>query len=222
VLPDVTVFKLTLAGATIGIDMSPILLGLLVILAVAIIAVVLRRTNQDRVIAVTVDIPLGGIGRLTFNSDREVARLAHQAWLELMTRKAGLPLDEENDVIEEVLNSWYELFRELRTIAKAVPPPNLRTKNARTLVSTLVRALNDGLRPPLTKWQARFRSWYAEGRKDHPGQDPQTIQRGYPHYDDLMADLRRVNGDLRAFADALHLIAQRAQADAAGSPKESA
>jgi hypothetical protein len=189
--------------------MSPLLFGLLVALVGVLVVVLLVRTSKERVVAIVVDIPLGGIGRVTINTDREVARLAHQAWIELITRKAGLPLDEDNDVIEEVFNSWYELFRELRTIARAVPSSSLRTANARQLLDTLVKALNGGLRPALTRWQARFRAWYAAERQARPADQPQEIQRDFPQYADMMSDLKTVNEQLMQFATALHTIAQR-------------
>ena len=40
--------------------------------------------------------------------DDEVARIAHQAWAELVTRKAGIQVDDD-DVIVEVYDSWYRL-----------------------------------------------------------------------------------------------------------------
>ena len=218
----IRLFQLTVAGASVSVDVHPIVALLLLGILLAVLLVWWRRSDRDRVVAITVDIPLGGIGRLTVNSDREVARLAQQAWLEIMTRKAGVPIDEDNDVIVEVLDSWYELFRQLRQIAKEVPPPSIRTKHARELVRTLVDALNRGMRPVLTKWQARYRAWLAaeEAKPSSSGKPPQDLQRRYPEYDAMMTDIKRVNGQLRQFADALYQLAQRAQAEAAASDGE--
>ena len=212
-------FELTIAGASVSLNVHPVVGALLLIGLVAVGFVVWRRSDRDRIVAITVDIPLGGIGRLTVNSDREVARLAQQAWIEIMTRKAGVAIDEDNDVVVEVLNSWYELFRQLRQIAKEVPPPSIRTKHARELVKTLVEALNKGMRPVLTRWQARYRAWLAaeQAKPASSGKAPQEIQRQYPEYEAMMADIKRVNGQLRSFADALYQLAQRAQAEAAAT-----
>lgn len=212
---DVRVFSISVAGSTLSIDVHPLVLIAILVLVVLLVALAARRSIDERVVEVTVSIPLGGIGKLRISADREVARLAHQAWIELVTRKAAIPIDEANDVVEEVFNSWYELFRELRAITKSVPASTLRSKNARDLVDTLVRALNDGLRPPLTRWQARFRSWYATERQGRPGEEPQAIQRDYPLYAEMMAEIRSVNADLGRFAEALHAIAQRAREAAA-------
>jgi len=205
--PDIELLRLTIAGTTIDVDMNVIVLVLLVAVGFALMLVALRRSRQDRVICVNVDIPLGGIGRVTVKSDRDVACIAQQAWIEIVTRKAGLPIDEENDVVDEILSSWYELFRELRVLAKSVPAGSLRTRNARDAVDLLVRALNDGLRPALTRWQARFRAWYAEERKHRPKEEPQLVQRDFPGYAEMIGDIKTVNGQLRQFADALRIIA---------------
>jgi len=208
-------FSFSMPGISLQIAVDPVAL-VLVVLAIAIVSLMVARTYGDRTVEVTVDIPLGGLGRLTFNADREVARLAHQAWIELATRKAGIPFDEEHDVVEEVFNSWYDLFKELRRLSKSVPPPSLRTKHARILIKTLVDAMNLGLRPVLTHWQARHRAWLVAERKRLNGEweDPQVTQRRYPYYEEMLVDIRAVNGKLRAFADALDQIAQRATKEA--------
>ena len=141
--------------------------------------------------------------------DTETWRVAHQAWVEIKSRKVGLPFEEGLDVIVEVYNSWYQLFSVLRDLAKSIPADRLRDCDATSnLVALLMKALNDGLRPHLTKWQARFRRWYdlelaKEGNRE---MSPQEIQRSFPEYDELVADLRSVNQEFVRFADALEKI----------------
>jgi hypothetical protein len=48
--------------------------------------------------------------------DTETRRIAHQAWVEIKSRKVGLPFEEGLDVIVEVYNSWYQLFGVLRDL----------------------------------------------------------------------------------------------------------
>lgn len=132
-------------------------------------------------------------GTVTIRPDHEVIRIAHQAWVELVTRKVGLPFDEENDVIVEVYNSWYEVFREIRALAKGIPAEKMRTsEDANLLVQTLIETLNNELRPHLTRWQAKFRKWYGSVSNQEGG-SPQEIQRMYPEYSALVSDLKRVN-----------------------------
>jgi len=141
--------------------------------------------------------------------DTETRRVAHQAWVEIKSRKVGLPFEEGLDVIVEVYNSWYQLFGVLRDLAKSIPADRLQDcEDTRKLVALLMRALNEGLRPHLTRWQAKFRRWYdaAIANEDNKAKSPQEVQRLYPHYDELVADLRKVNGEFVQFADSLEKI----------------
>lgn len=141
--------------------------------------------------------------------DTETRRVAHQAWVEIKSRKVGLPFEEGLDVIVEVYNSWYQLFGVLRDLAKSIPADRLQDcEDTRNLVALLMRALNEGLRPHLTKWQAKFRRWYDSevASEDHKGRSPQEIQRLYPEYGELVADLRKVNEEFVRFADSLEKI----------------
>src|SRR5205807_2700637 len=111
-------------------------------------------------------VQLGGIGTVKIRPSYEDIQVAHQAWIELVTRKAALPFEERNDVIAEVYDSWYALFREMRNLTKTIPAERVRgSKDTQALVRLLVDALNHGLRPHLTKWQARFRRWYEQAEK---------------------------------------------------------
>ncbi|MBZ5499152.1 MAG: hypothetical protein LAP85_22360 [Acidobacteriia bacterium] len=141
--------------------------------------------------------------------DTETRRIAYQAWVEIKSRKVGLPFEEELDVIVEIYDSWYQLFGVLRDLAKGIPADQLlECEDTRNVVTLLMKALNEGLRPHLTRWQARLRRWYdAELAKDeNRGVSPQDIQRRYPQYDELVADLRKVNEDFVRFADSLEKV----------------
>lgn len=141
--------------------------------------------------------------------DTETWRVAHQAWVEIKSRKVGLPFEEGLDVIGEVYNSWYQLFAVLRDLAKSIPADTLRDCDAtRNLVALLMKALNEGLRPHLTKYQARFRRWYDLELTKHENQEksPQEIQKNFPEYDKLVADLRSVNQEFVRFAEDLEKI----------------
>lgn len=80
--------------------------------------------------------------------DTETRRIAHQAWVEIKSRKVGLPFEEGADVIVEVYNSWHQLFGVLRDLAKSIPADRLQDcEDTRKLVALLMKALNEGLRP---------------------------------------------------------------------------
>lgn len=141
--------------------------------------------------------------------DTETRRVAHQAWIEIKSRKVGLPFEEGLDVIVEVYNSWYQVFGVLRDLAKSIPADRLEhCDDTRNVVALLMKALNEGLRPHLTRWQAKFRRWYdAElANEQNKGKSPQDIQKQYPQYGELVADLRKVNDEFVRFADSLHQV----------------
>lgn len=69
--------------------------------------------------------------------------------------------------------------------------------------------LNDGLRPHLTKWQARFRRWCSKAESDDQfaGMSPQDIQKNFPNYKELTADLKQMNDYLKEYTNAIRMIA---------------
>jgi hypothetical protein len=166
------------------------------------------RSPTSRLSVVEAEVQLGGIGRVKLRPHYEDIQVAHKAWVELVTRKAALPFDKDHDVINEVYNSWYALFQEMRSLAKSIPADRVRaSKDTRELVRLLVDALNNGLRPHLTKWQAKFRHWYEEALKEGAQKSPQEIQRDFPQYQELVDELVNVNKQLVDYADVIRRIA---------------
>jgi hypothetical protein len=158
--------------------------------------------------AVELNIQLGDIGNVTIRPNHEIMRVAHQGWVEIITRKAGLSFDEEHDVIIEVYDSWYKLFKEFRDLTKSIPAEKIRENDdARKAMDVFIRALNGGLRPHLTCYQAKFRRWYENASTKHPDKTPQEIQKMYPGYEELVNDLKRVNSQMLSFGEALRTIA---------------
>ncbi|MFC1968163.1 hypothetical protein ACFLVX_02080 [Chloroflexota bacterium] len=194
---------------SLTIDVGPLLILLVVALASWIIIYYLIRGRIRWPSVVEANIRLGGIGEVKIRPSYEDIQIAHKAWVELVTRKAALPFDEQHDVIYEVYDSWYDLFQEMRALAKAIPAEKVRSsKSTRDLVHLLVDALNNGLRPHLTRWQARFRVWYDQALSKNPGKCPQDIQRVFPQYKELVEDLLTVNKQLVEYADFIKRIAQ--------------
>ncbi len=69
-----------------------------------------------------------------------------------------------------------------------------RNSDLRRLYDLLIDVLNRGLRPHLTRWQTRFRRWYAGEAERRQGDTPQDIQRSFPDYAELVSSLREANG----------------------------
>ncbi len=125
--------------------------------------------------------------------DKEVV---YQTWVEMATRKVGMAIDLENDVIVEVYNSWYDFFNIVRNYIKEMPINKL--DGSLDLIDKLLLILNGGLRQHLTSWQAKFRKWYEfeKDNDDSANLSPQDIQKKYPLYNELSTDLLKVNAEL--------------------------
>lgn len=177
--------------------------GFLLILLVIVVVIVISRVIKSKnkipvdVIPVSMKYSMGG-AEIEYSILRDYTNIeiAHRIYIELITRKAAVPIDETNDVIIEVYNSWYALFQVIRDEAKKVTGKMLRDqKSTRELIKLLTDLLNCGLRPHLTEYQALFRKWYTEeiGKKENLGRTPQEIQRDYKEYGKLIESLKDVN-----------------------------
>ena len=191
--------------------------GIALLIGVAAAAVLVRLIRNGWSLGlkqyevVSFDLDFGGVGKVSIRPNNDVVQIAHQVWTELVTRKAGLEFDAEHDLIIELYDSWYQLFGRIRDSLRTVPAHRLRSDpHTRTLIEVLIKTMNNCLRPHLTKWQARFRAWYASQVKEEKNRDraPQEIQREFKDYKALVDDLRQANRELVQLATALHDIAQ--------------
>lgn len=133
-------------------------------------------------------------------------QIAYKIWVELSTRKIGLPVDFKNDVVTEVYDSWYSFFAVTRELIKEVPVSKFRRKETEAIIQLSIEVLNSGIRPHLTLWQAKFRRWYEhEIEKDENREaSPQEIQQKFVEYNQLVSDLRIVNQRLIQYRKKLH------------------
>jgi hypothetical protein len=132
--------------------------------------------------------------------------------VELNTRKIGLEIDFKEDVIYEIYNSWYEFFRITRELIKDIPIQKIENNSeTQKFVNLSIEVLNQGLRPHLTIWQARFRRWYEMQLKADDAissyRAPQDIQILFPDFDMLVSDMEKVNKRLIEYRKTLRKIA---------------
>lgn len=133
--------------------------------------------------------------------------IAHKIYIELITRKAAIEIEEDKDVIIEVYNSWYSLFQITRNELKSISGQLLKDNNtSQELVKLLSDILNKGLRPHLTEYQARFRKWYSQKLEENKEDSPQKIQSAYSDIDNLMASMKEVNKTLIEYSIQLKKI----------------
>lgn len=183
-----------------------VLIPILVVGIIIYLIWIFRFKKNFKIHEMSVDI--SAKPKVTFKVKRNTENLfiANRIYLELITRKAALPFDEDNDVISEIYDSWYELFKIIRNEIKDVPGEYLLSHNpTEELIGLTIRILNEGLRNHLTKYQARFRKWYkTESEKDENKLlSPQRIQEQYPEYENLVSDLKSVNQILMDYSDEL-------------------
>lgn len=148
------------------------------------------------------------LGSATISASHADRVAAWKLYVQLKTRKAAIPFDDANDVVVEVYDSLLTLFEATRALLLELPPAEF-AKDDR-LASLMLRVLNDGVRPHLTRWQADFRRWWDAASRAPENADcsPQEIQRGYPRYAELLVDLQRTNTELSRFADELLNVAR--------------
>lgn len=170
---------------SISLEISLLLIGVLFLIP---LIVWLTRFGQNKYKLVKLNITLGNIGEVEFAPNDEDIQIAHRIWTELVTRKAALPFDADNDVIVEVYDSWYALFVTIRELVSEIPANLVRDETStKEIVRIATDTLNKGLRPHLTKWQARFRNWYKTNSDKLDKKTPQELQREYPEHKKLLS-----------------------------------
>lgn len=144
------------------------------------------------------EIEISGNPKAKFKVKRNTENLyiANRIYIELTTRKAAIPIDDNEDVIEEVYNSWYKLFGIIRDEIKQLPGEYLKDHDpTKALLGLTSKILNDGLRPHLTEYQAKYRNWLkVEKEKEiNKNKTPQELQREYPDFQALISSMKNVN-----------------------------
>ncbi len=151
------------------------------------------------------EVTLGiGNSKVTLKYNRKSQEIAYKLWVELSTRKIGIEFEPDNDVISDIYDSWYKFFSVARELLKELPPEQI--EGSKQLIELTEEVLNIGLRPHLTKWQAKYRLWRESNVND--GTDtPQAFQKKYPEYSELEKDLVQANKQLMEYKRLMKEIA---------------
>lgn len=154
------------------------------------------------------EVEISGSPKLKYKVKRNSDNLyiANRIHIELTTRKAAIPIDEKNDFIIEIYDSWYKLFNNIRDEIKTVPGNYLKDHDPTTaLIGLTKKILNNALRPHLTEYQVKFRKWYDKAEKLEENKDitPQEIQAKYADFDNLVESMKDVNKTLMDYANEL-------------------
>lgn len=180
------------------------------ILLILVVIFIARLIPFLKGMSVEVDEVEIGIGnqKLRFRPNYQDRQIAYKVWVELSTRKIGIPIDLSEDVIVDIYSSWYSFFSVTRELIKDIPVSKLKNDGTSKIVSILIDVLNDGVRPHLTKWQAKFRRWYDREIESELFIElsPQLVQERFPEYADLSNDLIRVNQALIKYREKMFEI----------------
>jgi hypothetical protein len=150
---------------------------------------------------VSVNLPFG-IGGAEWESDPTERRAAWSLYVELVTRIAVQPLEADQGLMREALNSLYALFGETRKILKEAGPDVGCSRES--VGGIAIAVLNNGLRPFLARWHPLLQTW--EVQRD-PKDSPKKHELKWPEEPNLRAELESLRKDLEQYADALALIA---------------
>lgn len=182
----------------------------ILITAIIIILIIIIRKQKNKKITkfnpVEMEVNIGNCKtKFEIIRNSENLYIANRIYIELITRKAALEVDPEQDVIDEVYESWYKLFTVIRDEIKSIPGEYLENKyeQSNQLIELTAKILNDGLRPHLTKYQAEFRKWFKNQQEERKNESPQKIQKEYPKFNELIADMKNVNKILYSYAEEL-------------------
>lgn len=180
-----------------------ILIALIVVVSL-IIKKLIPILNKKSIIIDEVELGIGN-SKVAIKFEQKDREIAYKLWIEMSTRKITIPFDEQNDVVIEVYNSWYNFFNIARELIKTIPAD--RIQHSKELIILTERVLNEGLRPHLTKWQAKFRHWYNEEIKNSHNKSPQEVQQGYKDYALVIEDIKKTNEILINYNNLMKKIA---------------
>jgi hypothetical protein len=149
-----------------------------------------------------------GDSKITLKPNADDRTVAYKIWVELSTRKIGLPIDPDHDVIADIYDSWYAFFAVTRELIKDIPVSKVRHKSTKKIIQLSINVLNDGLRPHLTQWQARFRRWFDYKLSTDPEArlDPQDVQKEFPQFEQLLTDMLNVNARLIRYRERMDAL----------------
>jgi len=143
-----------------------------------------------------------GLGGIDLEPDEVQEKAAWTLYVELMTRTAVQPLDEEEGLLREVLKSLYSLFELTRNVLRDAGPGVAKGPNS--LGPVAIDVLNKGLRPFMAKWHPRLSAYEA---KSPEGVSPVEHEHKWGYYQEMRQELEDMQAQMRIYADALAKIA---------------
>ena len=180
-----------------------VLLFILALVISFIIKIISKHINKNSIEINGAEIGIGD-SKISLVVNKKDQEIAYKIWVELSTRNIH-DFDEDDDVIIEIYNSWYQLFGITRSLLEEIPAS--RIPYSKELIDLVNNMLNLGLRPHLSKWQAKYRSWYKSHIEDLEKMTPQEYQKEYPEYEALLKDVLATNSKMLSYKRYMYKIA---------------
>ncbi len=157
--------------------------------------------NRIEIREVSFNLPFG-IGGVTFGVDDTQSRAAWSLYVELVTRIAVEPLEADEGLVREALNSLYSLFGTTREILKEAGPDVGASKSS--VGGIAIAVLNNGLRPFLANWHPKLQVYEAKRPSDL---SPKEHEKQWSEEPQLRSELAELRGKLEQYANALAVVA---------------
>lgn len=161
---------------------------------------VARRRHRVSLETVSVSLPFG-IGSMSWKVDTTQKKAAWSLYVELVTRIAVQPLEVDQGLVREAMNSLYSLFGTTREVLKAAGPDVGASRDS--VGGIAIAVLNNGLRPFLAKWHPLLQAW--EARRP-VGVSPKEHEQSWSEEPKLRSELEVLRGGLEDYAKALAKI----------------
>lgn len=157
-------------------------------------------------VSVSLNIPLIGGVRGTWEPDQRERDAAWEMYVELVTRISTAELKPEEGLLREALSSLYTLFGTTREILRKYGPTTAKAKGKGKLSfgSIAVAILNGALRPVLAVWHPLLLDY--ENTRER-SVSPLEHERKWDKSDELRQVLNEVRGVLIQYGDLLAKVA---------------
>jgi hypothetical protein len=153
---------------------------------------------KDRVKATKLRIGLPfNLGTLELEPDEVEQQAAWELYVELSTRVSTQPIQLDEGLIQESLESLYTIFSVTRDILKRAGPSV--AKGPDSFGDIAIKVLNEGIRPFLNKWHPRLSVYEDRGDSQYSSFDP-------PHAEEYYNELAVLQTELEQYIEALAQI----------------
>ncbi|MFJ8036063.1 hypothetical protein [Streptomyces sp. NPDC096032] len=186
----VCVYGISRTGGTLLFAVTGGLAGVLV--AVGLDA--FRRSARLAEVKVTVP----QLSELTFIVNNDARQVAWQLFVESVTRVSVQRLDDDEGLLREAMSSLYGLFVTTRETLK-VARPSTHVRAGMTVECLAVNFLNAELRPFLSKWHPRLRTFEAAW--------PDRSESEWPQAAECRSELRQLQAHARQYVLAFARLA---------------